>query len=318
MEDYEIDKDDFNWRPGVLVVSGGSIKGIFASGTLMVLDSAGYLNNLHTVAGTSIGAFLAALICLGYSGIEMIDVFYQTDVRELLESISIGGALVGNPVCDPAWFKEFINNCISKKVNKNITLLELYNLTKKRLVLVTVCKESRSKVLIDYETSPNMKLSMAIRQSSAIPGFMEEIKYEGKTYWDGAVLDNYPVIHFPQDQVLGIYLGSRFRSKTPKDVPSASDDRKTEKKDSVISVLNATIFSKVLETISIMSGEIEKQRLKDVCIREIAINTQGVGTFSFDIDQKQKLEYILSGMKSALMFLKNPVRKRLYPCENVE
>lgn len=50
----------------VLAISGGGMKGFYLPGVIYPLKIWGLLDDLHTIACTSIGSFVGGLLCLKY------------------------------------------------------------------------------------------------------------------------------------------------------------------------------------------------------------------------------------------------------------
>ena len=46
------------------------------------------------------------------------------------------------------------------------------------------------------KTEPDMPIRLALRMSMSIPAFFTAVPYQGRTYIDGGVVDNYPIWHF--------------------------------------------------------------------------------------------------------------------------
>jgi predicted acylesterase/phospholipase RssA len=60
---------------------------------------------------------------------------------------------------------------------------------------------------IDHLNNPNIPLYKVLAMTSAIVGVFKPVRWEGKTFFDGGILDNYPITCFPPQETLGIRLG---------------------------------------------------------------------------------------------------------------
>jgi len=192
----------------ILVFSGGGIKGISYIGVLKALEDLNYLNNFEIFAGTSIGSLMLGLYVIGYTPDELYEFIINFDLAKM-KSINIFNMLhfygldKGNKV------EYVIKRLISaKELDPDITLSELYDLTKKEIIITSVCLNSRSIEYLSYRNYPNLQLSKAIRMSISIPWFYTPVLYNNKLYVDGGCIDNYPIAYFKEniDDVLGIYL----------------------------------------------------------------------------------------------------------------
>jgi predicted acylesterase/phospholipase RssA len=304
-------KESHTWRPKVLVMNGGAIRGIFTAGALLVLEEFGYLSQLHTYAGTSIGGIIAGLLALGFTAQEIADEFYQADFSILFQHISIGNFFKDH-VCDSSWLRDFLYLCIKRKFpdDENLTLGELYNRTGKSLFVVTLRRKDNKKFLLSPKETPETLVLDAMLQTSCVPGLMEDVVIDNDVFWDGGMVDNYPVSYFDTEEVLGIYLGPRgYEQKSPvKQKPADSKG--------LLSMFAPKALSKIKDAIGMLMCTIEYMRLKDVYLREVYIDTSAIDSFSITMKQEEKIEYIMKGMSSALRFLINPAKKRLYD-ENI-
>jgi NTE family protein len=199
-----------------LVMEGGGIKGIAYGGALKELESQGVMVNIIRVAGTSAGAIQAALVAVGYSADEIVDIVAETPI----EAFNDDGFLTKGSrrlVKKYGWFQG--NNFLKKMErliflrtgNINLTFAELHELAKTypfRDLYVTGCNLSDQKVeVFSYETYPNMRIADAVRVSMSIPLYyralwldvngkiIEEPKPEDncRLFVDGGLLMNYPV-----------------------------------------------------------------------------------------------------------------------------
>lgn len=178
-----------------LVLCGGGIKGIIHIGVLHALYDIGILNSFDCFIGSSVGGLIIALHSIGYSSAELYDFIKSFDLK-LLKNLSIMnidsfGLDVGHN------FEYVIKRLIERKgFNENITLREMYEKTKKKIVLVTVCVNDLNVCYLSHETFPELPLSIAIRMTTSIPFIYCPVQYNGKMYIDGGGLDNYPMSYF--------------------------------------------------------------------------------------------------------------------------
>jgi NTE family protein len=108
---------------------------------------------------------------------------------------------------------KIINKLLKGKgLKDNITLLELYQINKKKFITTSVCLNTRSTEYISYETYPNLRVSDAIRMTSSVPLYYTPVIYNEKYYVDGGCIDNYPIYEFKDniEEVIGIYLDSDY------------------------------------------------------------------------------------------------------------
>jgi predicted acylesterase/phospholipase RssA len=158
-----------SWKPKVLVISGGGFKGIFATGALSALDKFDILSEVDTYCGTSIGAYLCALLCVGFTTKEIIDIFWRARFGDLKEEFEFQNILRNRDICDYVWFRQFIHDTLVEKMKRwvgkhgipydrsyEFTLSDLYRITGKTLKAVSVERVTGTIVVLDHIGFPNM------------------------------------------------------------------------------------------------------------------------------------------------------------------
>lgn len=175
-----------------LAIGGGGIKGIAFVGALYQLEKSGLINNLKKISGTSIGAFIAVCLVIGYKPSELMDFLFEYDYSNL-KDVDISGFLTRKGLMKGEKIKEFFQQFISKKEDPNITLEKLYEKYNIELIVVATCVNTQSPEYISYKTDPNLDIFTLICMSTAIPGFLPPVQYKNKLYIDGCVFNNLPM-----------------------------------------------------------------------------------------------------------------------------
>jgi NTE family protein len=182
-----------------LVLGGGGIRGISHIGALYALEKLDVLQHITHFAGTSVGSLIIGLYSIGYSPKELyefIKVFNFNEVKNIdINNISNFGLDTGSKMAYV--IKRLIKN---KNLSENITLQEIFDLTKKHLIFTTVCINTLQACYVSHETHPKLELFQAIMMSSAIPIIFCPVLYENNMYVDGGCLDNFPISIF-QDNI---------------------------------------------------------------------------------------------------------------------
>ena len=197
----------------ILVISGGGQKGIGYLGILKKLEEKN-IKDFKILSGSSIGGVICAGFVLGYSIDEIKEIFLtltfndifcikDTKILTLLSStFSVSdGKKIDNVI------KDYISN---KKYNPDtLTFKELYEKTKKYLIL-TGSNITKKKVnYFSHITTPNMKIFTALQITSRMPFFYPYVKYNNCDYVDGFLYDPFPVKGidsklFSKDRLVGI------------------------------------------------------------------------------------------------------------------
>ena len=190
-----------------LVMSGGGIRGISLIGVLYALEKMECLDHIEEFAGVSVGALIIALCVIGYSGCEIYE-FIKLFNLSRLKSISFWN--LNKYGLDTGQKIEYLLKRLikGKGYDEDITLKKLYDLTKKKIIITTVCLNDIAVCYISHETHPNIPLYLAVRMSISLPIYYSPVFYEEKYYIDGGCLNNFPISLFDDDidNVIGILL----------------------------------------------------------------------------------------------------------------
>lgn len=223
-------------RPKVgLVLSGGGAKGLAHIGVLKAIDRSGL--KIDYVAGTSMGAIVAAMYAAGYSGEQIEEMSKNTEWMKLINSRPV---LSDISIEDKDEFENYTITLPMKGVVPQVntgfftpyqvmTYLQeiffpVYKVTDfSKLDIPFLCVaadlSNGDAVVLDHGD-----LAFATRSSMAIPGVFSATDYEGTKLVDGGIIRNFPVrdvIGMGADFVIGVNL---FSGLTPADQMSSMLD----------------------------------------------------------------------------------------------
>lgn len=188
-----------------IVLSGGITKGFGLVGSLQYLQDNGVLPHIQKFIGTSIGAIIAYLVCIGYSPIEIMIISCQRKIFEKMANIDILNVMHGNGAVSFHIFQEILEKLTIEKIKKFITLTDLYTKFGKELVCCTYNLSLQKPEYISYKTHPDMSCLTALRMSANLPFFFETFVYDDYKYVDGGIADNFPISQVAEEDVaLGI------------------------------------------------------------------------------------------------------------------
>lgn len=188
-----------------LVLSGGVTKGFGLVGSLQYLQDQNLLSGIRKFIGTSIGAIIAYLVCIGYNPIEIMIISCQKKIFEKMTNIDILNVMHGNGAVSFHIFQEILEKLTIEKVKKYITLLDLYQKYGKELVCCTYNLTLHQPEYISYKTHPEMNCLTALRMTANLPFFFETFVYDDYKYVDGGIADNFPISQVqPTDVALAI------------------------------------------------------------------------------------------------------------------
>jgi NTE family protein len=185
-----------------LVLGGGGLKGFAHIGVLRALKEAGIQPTV--LAGTSIGALIAAAHASGMSSEEMgerarglrkRDLFRINHMGMLLERMSSRSIYLEEPL------RELVNSVVPEG-----TFAEFPN----PLLINTVDIEQGSQVVWGLKGLRDVSVRDAVYASAALPGFFPPGKVGSRVCVDGGVIDNLPtgIASLNMDAVIAVDTGS--------------------------------------------------------------------------------------------------------------
>jgi NTE family protein len=203
-------------RKNILVISGGGLKGFSALGALVRLKELEIIDIPDVYCGTSAGACISLLLLIGYSPMDIYEILSELDMSHMIVS-NIDNILdevnIGLNSCDPIIY--VVGHLIKKKgYSVKMSFMDLYNKTKKHLIITGVCLNDSSLHYFSYENTPNMNILKAITISISIPIIFKPCVYNNKLWVDGGVMNNYPIDLFRDklNDVIGIYMGEEYNN----------------------------------------------------------------------------------------------------------
>lgn len=200
----------------VLVLSGGSFKGLAYMGVIKALCKLNIRRHLNIFVGTSIGSIFAFLLSLN-SYIEEIEEFINTlDFNNLFKFNFKNlycnyGLNNGNNIV-----KILENFVIKKNYNTNLTFQELKNKTNNTLIINASNITKKQNEIFDYINTPNLEIIKAIRMSISIPLIFTPIEYNNCLYVDGGITNsfmyNYTIktLNIKENKIIGVLLNDEI------------------------------------------------------------------------------------------------------------
>jgi len=201
----------------VLSISGGGIRGIAHIGVLKRLEETGVMKQFHTFAGTSIGAVIACMLVLGFNSTEIMDLIFGIDFGKLFQFNNIGTLIESYGFDKGARFDYMFKQVLHfKGFDTDITLKELYDKTKLKLIMSVTNVTTNKGEYWDYQNTPDIMVRTAARASCCIPILLAPIQVNGSLYVDGGCSIHIPLQPFTIEEVLLINLRYPF-DETPID-----------------------------------------------------------------------------------------------------
>ena len=198
----------------VIIISGGASKGIAALGALQALIDRKMLDKVKKYIGTSVGAIISYLLCIGYSPIELIVSLRNSTIFDELNVFNIGNLTKGDGVTKWSIINVFLEKLTLEKVGYLLTLKDIYEKYEKELICCTYNQTLRKKEYMSYKNNPNLPCLIALRMSSNLPFIFDRFKYMNNYYIDGGIVDNLPLdLLNKEEKTIAIYLKNKKKKK---------------------------------------------------------------------------------------------------------
>lgn len=186
-----------------LVLAGGGAKGVAYCGVARALEQHGILNDINRFAGTSAGAIIAALLCLGFNSYDLEQIMNVNMTRILENDVPSLGGLFNNirtqfGILNDNTFDDFLGMIFAMRgFGRDINFHEVYTNFQKELCIVVTNANTMSEEYCHVKTTPFMPILKAVRMSMSIPGLFTPVRHTmfGKEslYIDGGLVCNYPI-----------------------------------------------------------------------------------------------------------------------------
>jgi NTE family protein len=262
----------------ILVLAGGGIKGITILGALKYLEDNNILNDIHTYIGASIGGIISVLLAAGYKSSDIYKFSELFDFNDSL-NLNINHLLTNYSINDDENMTLIYDKLLKKKnIDSNISLINFYKHTKKKIICTSVCITTKKLEYISYENYPDLPLNIFIKMTSAAPLIMPPVKYNNKLYIDGGMMNNFPINIIDDDKInntIGINLISTeyFKEKGINNIL-----------DYFISILHVVILQ--------LTPKYDKEKYKNIAYD---IDIEITNAFNFELTKEIKKDLFYKG-----------------------
>ena len=204
-----------------LIFSGASTRGVIFFGCLDYLIENNLIDkdfkNIKKILCVSASfLFILTVLLLNYDYEYIKNEIYNFDFNECL---NINDLSLKNLIDDFGFINYnrnhiYIKNLLKQKYNvENMSLLKLYKLTGKHIVVKVVNVSKDCVEYIDHINNPKMNILKLLQMTTAIPIFFKPIKYKNNLYLDGGLSGNCPVEINDSKNYFCIYIVNREPNK---------------------------------------------------------------------------------------------------------
>lgn len=267
-----------------LVISGGSVKGIALLGALQCLQDRGYIGEIRTIIGTSVGSMIGYLYAIGYSPVELMVHLCRKNFVENMISIDTIRLLRGDAIAlsDFMSVQDRLERMTIDKIGRLLTLSQLQTATGIRLVVAACNMCTGLPEYLSPDNHPDMPCISAIRASCTLPVLFEPFRYGDSVYIDGGVVNNFPIDQAQEVPIIGLQLSFKVIQR-----PASAVFPTT-----LLDLLNR-VFN------MFMSGRDAPPPDTENCTVCVIRVSEDVHLFKFVMDTNQKFELFSTGYDTA-------------------
>lgn len=204
-----------------LILSGASSRGVIFLGCLNYLIENNFIkknfeniNKIYCVSASYM--FILSIFLLKYDYNKIKKDIFNFNFNDFL---NINDMSIKNFINDYGFINYnknhiYIKNILKEYYNVNkMSLLKLYKLTGKHIV-VKVVNVSKEKIeYIDHINNPKMNILKLLQMTTAIPLLLKPIKYKADLYLDGGLSGNCPIEINKSKNYLCIYIVNKELNK---------------------------------------------------------------------------------------------------------
>ena len=273
-----------------LVLPGGAVKGFCIMGAVDCAMDMGYLKNVKTYIGTSVGSILCYLLAIGYTPLEIVLIVYKHKWLERMQYVNLVAMINGNGATSFTHIQESLEKITIDKIGRFLTLGKLKELFGKTLICVSYNMTTCLTEYMGPDNYPDLPCITALRMSSNIPLVFDRFKYMDNYYIDGGLTDNFAILKGEEigTNVFGIHL--KINEKSLKDEPE----------DGIISyfirLLQIPMIQCLNNTLTLVTSKSFILTLNSGNLRN---------AMEFNIKSKQRLDMFSNGYQDALNKLKS-------------
>lgn len=214
-------------------------------GALEALESASHLP-VKCIAGTSGGALIGAYLARGYTPGRLKAWIKELDITSLMDYYwpkGIGLILPGHSLAKGKSIEGVLQNTLDVKF-KDLPI---------PLYIFAADLYYKDTVMFSKETTPEEKVSFAVRASISIPGLFPPVSYKGYQLVDGGIMNNFPIDLFDSscNNVVGMKIISDEDSML---LPNPEGNR---------GIFNSNVINIMMSAIDALITSQEKEHLED-------------------------------------------------------
>lgn len=273
-----------------IVLSGASTKGFIILGALQYLQDKELINNFNNIIGTSSGAIISYLLCIGYTPVEIVVYICTHNLLEKMQTFNMVDLVQGNGATSFHPIQEGIEKMTIAKIGYLPTLKDIKEKFGKNLIIVTHNITEDKSEYLSHKNFPELPCLVALRMSANIPLVFDHYRYGHSFYIDGGISDNFAIQLGDKigEKVIGINLISKTNDLSV-------EISEIETLDYFYKLLFIPVCNAIAYKIDQASEKCDIINLKP---------TTNIKFFDFSVNFKLKMEMFSSGYNEAELFFK--------------
>jgi predicted acylesterase/phospholipase RssA len=172
-----------------VVLSGGGIKGVAMLGAMEYLKKMRFLDDVDNFIGTSVGAVVAAVMCMQMDPLEVFENHIENfryvpdvDITRLERTFGFDSG-------------KNLDMWLATLIPEGMTFGTLFETHGKSLTVCVTNLNTRRAEYLSKETAKNMSIRLALRMTCSVPLYFAAVPHSGSLYVDGGVACNFPLEH---------------------------------------------------------------------------------------------------------------------------
>lgn len=299
-----------------LALEGGGIRGIAYAGAIAELEKQGTMDSIQNVSGTSVGAIVGSLICVGYSAEELKEILSELNIQKFNDGkwFFLGGQ--SRLRKEYGWYRgdaleNWIEDLIVKKTGrKHLTFKQLHELKLQdphyKDLYATATNLSRQRLAVfSWQNVPDMSIATAVRASMSIPLYFRAVQLDitgrtsktGDFFVDGGLLMNYPLTLFDSGTINPKTIGLKLERPEQIDYAGNATGLAPYQITDLKSYIGA-FYNLTLESLNRQESDSAERR------RTIYISTAGIQPRVRAISKEQKAILFESGRQATREFFR--------------
>jgi predicted acylesterase/phospholipase RssA len=273
-----------------IVLSGASTKGFIILGALQYLQDKELINNFNNIIGTSSGAIISYLLCIGYTPVEIVVYICTHNLLAKMQTFNMVDLVQGNGATSFHPIQEGIEKMTIAKIGYLPTLKDIKEKFGKNLIIVTHNITEDKSEYLSHKNFPELPCLVALRMSANIPLVFDHYRYGHSFYIDGGISDNFAIQLGDKigEKVIGINLISKTNDLSV-------EISEIETLDYFYKLLFIPVCNAIAYKIDQASEKCDIINLKP---------TTNIKFFDFSVNFKLKMEMFSSGYNEAELFFK--------------